>query len=188
MTKWMITALALMLGSAASAQTPSFDCDQAETDDEIAICSDDILAHLDVVYAQVYAAMKREQGPRIAKAFAASVMAERRACGADIECIEDVLETAINSQEDVGMSAGNADVSTASMDDLIRQWTQANGTCRGSNDAAKIEKYCRLRENLGKQLRNIGLCQGNYLFDTPEFEMATILREKWIPCIYKDLQ
>ena len=151
MTKWMITALALMLGSAASAQTPSFDCDQAVTDDEIAICSDDILAHLDVVYAQVYAAMKRDQGPRIAKAFAASVMAERHACGADIDCIESVLETAINGEspgDSPEMSAGDSQVSTASMEDLIRQWDQANGTCRGSNDAAKIEKYCRLRESM----------------------------------------
>ncbi len=178
----LITAIALFLANAAQAQTPSFDCNKAATDDEFAICSDDYLSNLDVLYANAYAAIKRDQGATVAKAFAAKVMARRRACGWDIGCIANVLENALNGLEN------QADSETGTMNDLIDAWNQANGICRGSNDAAKIDRYCHLRDQLDQDLQRIGLCAGNYLFDYPDFEMATILREKWIPCIYKDLQ
>ena len=74
------------------------------------------------------------------------------------------------------------------MDLLIADWTQANETCRGSSDPVAGPKACRARNLITVQLHDIGLCEGAYALDIPDFATATMLREHWVPCFYPDLQ
>ena len=71
--------------------SPSFDCNLAETEDEIAICDNNRLASLDLINAESYKMLKEVMGKEQAKEFARAALKERRKCKGDVQCIEQVL-------------------------------------------------------------------------------------------------
>ena len=71
--------------------SPSFDCNLAETEDEIAICNNNRLASLDLINADSYKMLKEVMGKEQAKEFARAALKERRKCKGDVQCIEQVL-------------------------------------------------------------------------------------------------
>lgn len=71
--------------------SPSFDCNLAETEDEIAICGSNRLASLDLINAESYKMLKEVMGKEQAKEFARAALKERRKCKGDVQCIEQVL-------------------------------------------------------------------------------------------------
>jgi uncharacterized protein len=74
-------------GSAAFAEGPSFDCKKAKAEDEIAICGDERLAELDRIASIAYDQALEVSGRESAQAPARDGLAERSACGADVDCI-----------------------------------------------------------------------------------------------------
>lgn len=179
-----IAVFAVFIPSVAFAQAPSFDCALATRADEIAICSDPQLAELEKTLADAYQALKDQQGPNAAKSIGTPILMHRRQCGSDAQCIYDVFESGIAKYQEAGVLVV---APAAEMNTLISEWHDANGNCRDAQGADDVNQQCGLRDQLGQQLNYIGLCQGNYLFDSPDFQMATILRERWIPCIYTEL-
>jgi hypothetical protein len=125
-----------------------------------------------------------EVDPHAAKAIARSALKARHACGSETACIEDVLMQAMNGYWAAGATSPDAQ----SMSDLIADWNDANNTCRGSTDATEVAEGCLARDLAAIKLHDIGLCEGNYLLNDPNFAIATILREHWVPCVYKELQ
>jgi len=71
----------------------------------------------------------------------------------------------------------------------IKTWTELNRACRGgSGDSAKTWDTCNQREAAGAILKKNGLCQGKYNLERfNDWNADTIVRERWIPCYYKDL-
>ena len=85
-------------------------------------------------------------------------------------------------------AAGARSDQAQGMEWLIADWTQANETCRGSTDPVAGPEACSARNLLTVQLHDIGLCEGAYALDLPDFAAATMLRDHWVPCFYPDLQ
>jgi uncharacterized protein len=167
----LIVVFAVFVPSVAFAQAPSFDCALATRADEIAICSDPQLAELEKTLADAYQALKDQQGPNAAKSIGTPILMHRRQCGSDAEYIYDVFESGVAKYQEAGV----LDVALATeMNTLTSEWHDANGNCRDAQGADDVNQQCGLRDQLGQQLNYIGLCQGNYLFDSPYFQMATI--------------
>ena len=179
---WII-CFALTLAQPALAQEPSFDCVQATSPDELAICDSPVLATLEAKGAQAFAQVSIDH-EAVAKAIARPALQARRECGADAACIEDVLMQALYSYWTAGARSDQAD----EMDWLIADWAEANLTCRESIDPEVGLEACSARNLLTVQLHDIGLCEGAYLLDLPDFATATLLRERWVPCFYPELQ
>ncbi len=173
----------------AFAQVPSFDCSLATRPDEVTICADPQLSELEKTVSDAYQAAKDQLGKNLAKSIGAPILAHRRQCGSDAQCIYDVLQGALIKYQDAGIIAAAPQISDAAtaMNNLINEWHDSNGACRDAVGAEDVNNQCGLRDQLAEQLNEIGLCQGNYLFDSPDFDMATILREHWVPCIYTEL-
>ena len=178
-----ILGLALLLAPPTWAQEPSFECAQATEPDELAICDSPYLSILEAAGAEAFAQVSLDN-QAAAKAIARPALQARRACGADETCLEDALMQALYSYWAAGARSDQAQ----EMDWLIADWTQANETCRGSSDPVAGPKACRVRNLITVQLHDIGLCEGAYSLDIPDFATATMLREHWVPCFYPDLQ
>ena len=71
----------------------------------------------------------------------------------------------------------------------IRQWDHYNNRCRGgSGSAAEIQQDCVNRTKVSNELGNNGLCSGKYnLYQFDDWNARILVREKWIPCVYKSL-
>ena len=76
-----------------------------------------------------------------------------------------------------------------SINSQIQSWTELNRACRGaSGDSPTTWEACKKREAAGAILKQHGLCQGKYnLGGFNDWKAETLVREKWIPCYYKDL-
>lgn len=70
---------------------------------------------------------------------------------------------------------------------LIVSWQDENNLCRGSTDPNVVEKSCERRDQIASELRDAGLCMGKYLLDSPDPNIGFLLRERWVPCLYRDL-
>lgn len=184
----IVAVLMIFIPSMALAQAPSFDCALATSADEIAICADPELAELEQTLADAFQALTDQQGFKAAKSIATPILVQRRQCGSDAQCIYDLFRSAILKYQQAGVvELTSAPDNATNINELIIEWQDANGRCRDAEGAADIDQQCGLRDALADQLNNIGLCQGNYMFDTPDFQMATLLRERWIPCLYTEL-
>lgn len=78
----------------------SFDCKLAATPDEVAICTNDELSSLDDAVAASFRqarAVKRA----IVKPISRSLLAERNACGGDIDCLRSAMTKAIGTYKSV---------------------------------------------------------------------------------------
>jgi len=86
------------------------------------------------------------------------------------------------------LSAG-AQAQAAGINAQIKTWTELNRACRGgSGDSPKTWDACNQREAAGAILKKNGLCQGKYNLERfSDWNADTIVRERWIPCYYKDL-
>jgi len=85
--------------------------------------------------------------------------------------------------------AAGAQAHAASINSQIQSWTELNRACRGgSGDSPKTWEACKKREAAGVLLKQHGLCQGKYNLERfSDWKAETLVREKWIPCYYKDL-
>ena len=146
--KTTIVLLLCLSGAPAFADGPSFDCSQAETEDEVAICQNPQLSALELATAEAYA----EIGSNAAKGIARPAMKARHACGSDAACIEDVLMQALNGYWAAGATSQDA----RNMNDLIADWNDANNICRGSIDATEVAEGI---DGTSKSLLEINLWQ-----------------------------
>ncbi|WP_246720895.1 lysozyme inhibitor LprI family protein [Rhizobium ruizarguesonis] len=104
----LLNVLALVLVSlvfaAASLAPPasaaSFDCRKASSADEHAICSNDELSGLDDAMDAGFREARR-QAPAVVKPLSRSLLAERRACGADIECLKMTMTKAVGAYKSI---------------------------------------------------------------------------------------
>ena len=70
----------------------------------------------------------------------------------------------------------------------VNYWKQLNTNCRGSIDPIIALRACNQRKIQTKKLKSLGLCLGKYnLSRFKNWNADTLVREKWIPCIYKNL-
>jgi len=71
----------------------------------------------------------------------------------------------------------------------IRQYNHYNNRCRGgTGSAAEIQQDCVNRTKISNELENNGLCSGKYnLSQFDDWNARILVREKWIPCLYKSL-
>ena len=76
-------------GTAASAQSPSFDCDRARLPDEVAICQTPELAHLDNIIGSAYSSLKSMRGRPFADQIGIPFWRARKACKFDVGCIRE---------------------------------------------------------------------------------------------------
>ncbi len=71
----------------------------------------------------------------------------------------------------------------------IRQYNHYNNLCRGgTGSATQIQQDCVNRHKISIELENNGLCAGKYnLNQFDDWNARILVREKWIPCVYKSL-
>jgi len=187
----ILTVVFLVLSGGMPVQaTPSFDCTRATTPDELAICAHPDLAVLDDAVAAAYAEIRAFRGPGFIARYGRVLLDERRACGADLRCIEAAQRYAIEAYKALGArSVGPLGQSFASygIRQLIESWGRANGECRG-NDPAMVEAACRLRDQvLALALSAHDLCLGVYSLPFDDFQAMVLVRNHWLPCVYDDL-
>jgi hypothetical protein len=98
------------------------------------------------------------------------------------------IKIAIASATILLLAAG-AEVKAGSINSQIQSWTDLNRACRGgSGNSPKTWEACKKREAAGGLLKQHGLCQGKYnLEGFSDWKAETLMREKWIPCYYRDL-
>jgi uncharacterized protein len=96
------SAMTCILSCAATAQSPSFDCNKARYPDEVAICRNPELAELDDVAAAAYAYLKSTRGRAFADEIGIPFWRLRQACQYDIACIRQRQIEAINSYQAAG--------------------------------------------------------------------------------------
>lgn len=102
MTKWLVgTALALGCALAAPARAASFDCSQALTPDERAVCATPDLSALDSEMGGLWYAYSRVPmlmgGSGNRRDAAQAFVADRRQCGDNIACLERVYRERIGA-------------------------------------------------------------------------------------------
>jgi len=78
---------------------------------------------------------------------------------------------------------------TESLNSQIQSFTELNRACRGGrSDSTKTQEACKKREAAGALLKQNGLCMGKYNLERfSDWTADTLVRERWIPCYYKDL-
>jgi len=78
---------------------------------------------------------------------------------------------------------------TESLNSQIQSFTELNRACRGGrSDSTKTQEDCKKRDGAGALLKQIGLCMGKYNLERfSDWTADTLVRERWIPCYYKDL-
>ncbi|MCC0075340.1 MAG: hypothetical protein H6898_01980 [Rhodobacter sp.] len=187
----ILIVLCLLLTGVVSAQaTPSFDCARATTPDELAICAHRNLALLDDSVAAAYAEIRAFRGPGFIANYGRVLLDERRACGADLRCIEAAQRYAIEAYKALGArSVGplGQSFSGYGIRSLIEAWGRANGECRGT-DPAMVEAACRLRDRvLAPALSAHDLCLGVYSLPFNDFQAMILVRNHWLPCVYNEL-
>jgi uncharacterized protein len=96
------TALFFALYSTALAAGPSFDCDQAQAADEVAICSSSQLSELDNLMDAGFQFLKAKRGKKVANRVARPLLALRQACGGDTACIQQRQADAIRTFRALG--------------------------------------------------------------------------------------
>ena len=88
--KWLVPAIALacaiICGTAARAEGPSFDCRKASLPAEKAICADPQLSAIDALVAKAFVGFEPAFGGDKRK-IARALIAGRNACGQDAACI-----------------------------------------------------------------------------------------------------
>ncbi|MDM9627378.1 hypothetical protein QTL95_15830 [Rhizobium sp. S152] len=89
-------ALAATVLAANPSAAASFDCRKATTTDERAICSNDELSALDDAMAAGYR-QARKQAPSAVKTLSRSLLAERRVCGGDVDCLKEAMTKAVRT-------------------------------------------------------------------------------------------
>ena len=87
-------ALVVCLRSVEAA-SPSFDCRKAQTPDEIAICQEPVLAHIDVLISEAFRRYDSEF--RKKDEVGAAYLADRRACKSDVACIATIQARMLES-------------------------------------------------------------------------------------------
>lgn len=95
----MLIFVCLIMGAAfaaSPASAASFDCRKASSADEHAICSNDELSALDDAMAAGYREA-RKQAPEVVKPLSRSLLAERRACEADVDCLKTAMTKAVGA-------------------------------------------------------------------------------------------
>lgn len=98
-----VTLCLLLLDPApASAGEPSFDCNKASSDDEIAICGSDQLSELDNLTAAGFQFLRLKLGRKEANRIARPMLKLRRACGGDVECIRSRQVEAVEAYRQLG--------------------------------------------------------------------------------------
>ncbi len=90
-------AIAVLTGPA---EAVSFDCKKASSADERAICSNDELSGLDDAIAAGYREARR-QAPAVVKPLSRSLLSERRACGADVDCLKSAMTKAVGAYKSI---------------------------------------------------------------------------------------
>ncbi|MCP1169597.1 hypothetical protein NHG85_13870, partial [Limimaricola sp. ASW11-118] len=88
-------APAMVLSSSLAQAQPSFDCGEARTATERAICADPGLADLELRMVGVYEELAARVGESEARRIADIQLERRQACGGDTACIERQLLTSI---------------------------------------------------------------------------------------------
>ncbi|MBB3302867.1 uncharacterized protein FHT72_006803 [Rhizobium sp. BK077] len=99
----MLIFVCLIMGAAfaaSPASAASFDCRKASSADEHAICSNDELSGLDDAMAAGFREARR-QAPVVVKPLSRSLLAERRACGADIDCLKTTMTKAVGAYKSI---------------------------------------------------------------------------------------
>lgn len=94
-------ALSLAAANAVHAG-PSFDCDRASADDEIAICSSSQLSELDNLMAAGFQFLRLHAGKKEANRIAKPLLALRQACGGDAACIRKRQVDAVRTYRKLG--------------------------------------------------------------------------------------
>ena len=99
---------ALFSASEASAKSfrPSFDCNHAQYQDEITICSDRKLSELDQIVSRGYSQVKGESRS-ITQDFLLSSLRARHACGSNKLCILDTQAQVIDGLSEFGAHVSN---------------------------------------------------------------------------------
>ncbi len=109
--RFFILMLGLLVAPVCCAA--SFDCAKAQSEDEVAICSNPELSHRDMIADEMFRRAVDIAGAKAAKPVARSGLAERAACGSDPACIAkaqqglvDALAALIDSRSG-GMEVGS---------------------------------------------------------------------------------
>lgn len=97
----------------ATVSGPSFDCRRARSADERAICGDPGLARLDRTIGEGYQDLRTRIGEGAAQSLAAPLLAVRRACGADIDCIRSAQLSTIREFQQHGAAIANTEPAAA---------------------------------------------------------------------------
>jgi predicted aspartyl protease len=91
---WALVAFGMAI---ASAQAASFTCVQASTPDELVICVDPNLSALESMVAETYDSKRRGPLARKATEIARTALAQRHRCGANGNCITQILTSELAS-------------------------------------------------------------------------------------------
>ena len=88
----------------STATRPSFDCNKATLPDERAICSNAELARLERLQSEGFASIRSKYGEQTARSIAIPALRSRQSCQASVDCIRQVLSTAIKTYQEAGAS------------------------------------------------------------------------------------
>lgn len=91
----LVCAATSQVHAAPEDNGPSFDCRNAESPDERAVCSSPELSQLDRLLTAAYADFRPEFGEK--REIARGVLADRRACGDEVTCIATVYANALST-------------------------------------------------------------------------------------------
>jgi len=92
--------LICMFATAHQLRAASFDCKRAVTLDEVAICANDELSNLDDAVAASFRQARASKRADV-KSISRSLLAERNACGADVDCLRSAMTKAIGTYKSV---------------------------------------------------------------------------------------
>lgn len=89
----------------------SFDCAKAQSEDEVAICSNAELSHRDMIADEMYRKAVDVAGAKAAKPLARSGLEERATCGSDAACIARAQQGLVDAlAELIDSNGGGTDV------------------------------------------------------------------------------
>lgn len=113
----VVVLLGCLFPLVAVAQSPSFDCKRAGTEDELAICADAGLSSLEAQYADAYSLTRQTPDRDKARAIAKSTLRKRHDCRSDQTCIEGVLTAAISEFSAMTSKASSYQSTSAALDE-----------------------------------------------------------------------
>jgi hypothetical protein len=93
---------ATLAANPALAESPSFDCSKARLPDEIVICQTPQLAELDNLEAAGYAFLRKTRGRAFADEIGIPIWRQRRACQADVNCVQQRQIEGIQTYQTLG--------------------------------------------------------------------------------------